>query len=148
MRNKNTFKEDFRKLQQVFRDLPYNVSEELQEFTEENFRKEEFQDKSSTKWSARKNDRESGKVRKERRGLLVESSYMKNSIETEVRGMDVSIGINDPAVAEYAKVHNEGLKAGRGAGFNMPKRQFLGESAVLDGRIEKLVDDKLDKIFK
>jgi phage gpG-like protein len=148
MATKNTFKEDFQKLQQVFRDLPYDVAEELQAFTEENFRKEAFQDKPAGKWKGRKKDPESGKARKERRALLVESGEMKNSIDTEVRGSDVSIGIHDPSIAEYARVHNEGLKAGRGKGFMMPQRQFIGESAELDDRIQKLVDDKLDKIFK
>jgi len=36
------------------------------------------------------------------------------------------------SLAEYAKVHNEGLRAGRGKGFVMPKRQFIGKSATHD----------------
>lgn len=35
----------------------------------------------------------------------------------------------------YAAVHNEGLRAGRGKGFKMPKRQFMGESIELNKRI-------------
>jgi phage gpG-like protein len=148
MAAKNLFKEDLRKLQKAFRELPYAVAEELQEFTEENFRKEEFQNKGSGKWKARNKDPESGKERTRRRALLVQSGEMKNSIDTEVRGMDVSIGISDPDIAQYAQVHNEGLRAGRGKGFTMPKRQFMGPSEELDERVEKIADALFDEIFK
>lgn len=47
----------------------------------------------------------------------------------------------------YAAVHNEGLKAGRGKGFQMPRRQFIGESRELNGKVEKLIEDELRKIF-
>jgi phage gpG-like protein len=35
----------------------------------------------------------------------------------------VTVGTEVP----YAAIHNEGLRAGRGKGFKMPKRQFMGE---------------------
>lgn len=39
----------------------------------------------------------------------------------------------------YAKVHNEGGKAGRGQGFEMPKRQFMGDSPILHrSQLEKI----------
>lgn len=39
----------------------------------------------------------------------------------------------------YGRVHNEGLKAGRGAGFTMPKRQFMG----MNEELARLIIDKL-----
>lgn len=43
----------------------------------------------------------------------------------------------------YAAVHNEGLKAGRGKGFIMPKRQFMGESPELNKLIVEELQRKL-----
>ena len=45
----------------------------------------------------------------------------------------------------YAKVHNEGLKAGRGKGFMMPKRQFMGKSVVI---LKRIVDKSKREIIK
>lgn len=35
----------------------------------------------------------------------------------------------------YGKVHNEGLRSGRGSGFTMPRRQFAGRNQRLEARI-------------
>jgi len=43
----------------------------------------------------------------------------------------------------YASVHNEGLKAGRGAAFTMPKRQFMGDSPTLNKLIIEGLESKL-----
>lgn len=48
----------------------------------------------------------------------------------------------------YGAVHNEGLKAGRGAGFVMPKRQFMGQTDRLDKRVLKELEKRLGKILK
>jgi phage gpG-like protein len=50
-----------------------------------------------------------------------------------------------PAV--YAGVHNFGLRAGRGKGFTMPKRQFIGPSKLLDKKIVRLLKKELKKPF-
>jgi len=46
----------------------------------------------------------------------------------------------------YAAVHNEGLKAGRGAGFTMPKRQFMGEAPELNALIIRELERKLKQL--
>lgn len=46
----------------------------------------------------------------------------------------------------YAAVHNEGLHAGRGKGFQMPKRQFMGESEKLNQLIVDELERKLSEI--
>ena len=48
---------------------------------------------------------------------------------------------------DYAAVHNYGLRSGRGAGFMMPKRQFIGHSKVLLSNIRKLIMKRTDKGF-
>lgn len=47
----------------------------------------------------------------------------------------------------YAGVHNEGLRAGRGKGFQMPKRQFMGPSTNLDKSIEKRFASDIKRIM-
>jgi len=47
----------------------------------------------------------------------------------------------------YAAVHNEGLQAGRGKGFTMPKRQFIGESKELNEKIEKMIDTEITNVL-
>lgn len=46
----------------------------------------------------------------------------------------------------YGRVHNEGLRAGRGKGFVMPKRQFMGESEQLNTLIISELERKLKQI--
>lgn len=48
----------------------------------------------------------------------------------------------------YGRVHNEGLRAGRGKGFIMPKRQFMGESNELNQLIIKELERKLNQLLK
>ena len=48
---------------------------------------------------------------------------------------------------DYAKVHNEGLKSGRGAGFIMPKRQFIGMTAKLNAKLLQKISQKVNTIW-
>lgn len=48
----------------------------------------------------------------------------------------------------YGAVHNEGLRAGRGSGFSMPKRQFIGPHPQLDKQLITALQKRLDKILK
>lgn len=47
----------------------------------------------------------------------------------------------------YGKVHNEGLKAGRGQGFTMPKRQFIGSTPETIKQAETLISDHFKSLF-
>lgn len=46
----------------------------------------------------------------------------------------------------YAAVHNEGLRAGRGKGFKMTKRQFMGEAPELNTLIIVELERKLQQL--
>ncbi len=46
----------------------------------------------------------------------------------------------------YGRVHNEGLQAGRGNGFTMPKRQFMGDHPKLRKAITEEIERKLTEI--
>ena len=47
----------------------------------------------------------------------------------------------------YAAVHNYGLRAGRGAGFMMPKRQFIGDDPVLNEKVKTEIEKQINKIL-
>lgn len=46
----------------------------------------------------------------------------------------------------YGRVHNEGLRAGRGSGFIMPQRQFMGDHPTLRKAITEEIERKLTEI--
>ncbi len=138
----------------IERRLPQQIADKAQQQVDNSFMNEQFQDKKSSKWKGREKDKESGKARIERRGILVGEGTGKliHSVEAEVRSIDtVAISITNPLVLDYAAVHNEGLRSGRGKGFMMPQRQFMpipGEAnPALEKEIEKYLDTEMDKIF-
>ena len=47
----------------------------------------------------------------------------------------------------YASVHNNGERSGRGRGFKMPKRQFIGYSGKLNRNIIAFLDKNIKKQF-
>lgn len=47
----------------------------------------------------------------------------------------------------YAAVHNFGLRTGRGKGFTMPQRQFIGESQVFNNIIKEIIETRFYQIF-
>ncbi len=106
-----------------------------------NFKRQGFMDRSLKRWKPRKKP-DPG------RAILVKTSRLRRSISRlSTTNKRVTIGSKGKA-AVYAGVHNYGLKAGRGKGFKMPKRQFLGQSHTTDKRIVNLIKKKIKKGFK
>ncbi len=125
--------------------------------------KEGWVDKNFNKWKPRKEpekkfkkkggqrkDYKHWKAKNKGRRILMshrtdtKGGHMRHSISYRIVGTKV-IFYTDKA---YAQVHNEGGKAGRGIGFVMKKRQFMGASHTLDMNIKKKLDKRLDKILK
>lgn len=75
--------------------------------------------------------------------LMSGRNHLYNSIEYTVSDAEVVIRNSVP----YAAVHNDGLRAGRGKGFQMPRRQFIGESQELTADIEEMIETELTKIL-
>ena len=71
-------------------------------------------------------------------------------IHFEVKDVDAYDSSGNYAVKDvaYAKVHNEGLRAGRGLGFQMPKRQFMGQTKKLGEIQRRVIDKTIDKIWQ
>jgi phage virion morphogenesis protein len=79
------------------------------------------------------------------RGILIQTGRLRRSIRiTKTTADSVTVGTDTP----YAAVHNEGLRAGRGSGFQMPKRQFIGTDRKLKQELEDLVKKQITAAFK
>ncbi|MBV6442741.1 MAG: hypothetical protein EPGJADBJ_04465 [Saprospiraceae bacterium] len=139
----------FRRLANSIPDLERKILQdviaiEAERIHAENFRAEAFIDTPVQKWPPRKKN---DKYNKARRALLVKTGTLKGHA---LKGRVVGDAVEFVFPLEYEKVHNEGGRAGRGAGFQMPKRKFVGESQVLTDRIEKkaktLITQHLKKI--
>jgi len=108
----------------------------------DSFKKQGFEDKAVQKWTPRKKqDKRAG------RAILVKSGDLRRSI---IRGSisKSALSVKIKTDLKYAEVHNFGLRAGRGNGFMMPKRQFIGDSYNLNEKVKKIVVNKLDSLFK
>lgn len=106
------------------------------------FRKKEFDGK---KWA----EAEVDKSEKRKRGsLMVESTALMNSVRVAEATPDLVKWAAGNDKVPYAQVHNEGGRAGRGAGFDMPLRQFMGESEELEEKITKRVDAYFNSLFR
>ena len=108
-----------------------------------NFKVGGFVDRSAEKWKPRKGNKDPG------RGVLIGKGggRLKRSIRrSSLTSKRTIIGISGTP-KKYASVHNFGLRAGRGAGFLMPKRKFMGESRVLNKKIGRLINRHIKKIL-
>lgn len=78
--------------------------------------------------------------------LVGKTRELRNSIRSRVISKDlVEIGSDKP----YAKAHNYGTdNAGRGGKTKIPKRQFIGASQQLKGRIVARFEKDLRNLFK
>ncbi|SEA70223.1 Phage virion morphogenesis family protein [Alistipes timonensis JC136] len=106
------------------------------------FRSKAFDGKA---WPRAKVD-EAGKRR--RGSLMVQSAALMNSVRTAEATPDRVVWAAGNEKVPYAQVHNEGGRAGRGAGFDMPKRQFMGEAEELEEQIGRRINIFLQGIFK
>jgi phage gpG-like protein len=98
-----------------------------------------FTDESIERWKPRKRS-ERGKSR----AVLVKSGRLRRSLRSKRLGnLAVKISTDVP----YARVHNNGERSGRGRGFKMPKRQFIGYSGKLNRQIIAFLDKNIKKQF-
>ena len=91
-------------------------------------------------------------ARTSRKILAGDTGDLGRSIEVKAVSKGQVVVWTAPSAFEskepYGRVHNEGLRAGRGKGFIMPKRQFMGESDELNALIISELERKLKQITK
>lgn len=105
------------------------------------FRNQGFTDESLQAWQPRKRTERS---RMGNRAILVKSGRLRRSIRTKRFGL---LAVKILTDVPYASVHNNGERSGRGRGFKMPKRQFIGYSGVLNRKIITKLDVTIKRIF-
>lgn len=108
------------------------------------FDMEGFNDVPFKRWKPLKRERS----RYANRKILTQTGTLKRSLRynSYVGSKIWWVNVSSPLI--YANVHNEGLMAGRGAGFKMPKRQFMGDSKLLDKKIQRRIETRINQAFK
>ena len=116
------------------------VEVETKNLVEKGFDNEGFYGDTFQAWQPRKSPKSDKKI-------LSDTTSLQKAATTAHRQ---SGGIAFVFNMNYARVHNEGLQAGRGKGFTMPKRQFIGQGRILDDLIRrkfaKVINKHLDSL--
>jgi len=112
------------------------------------FANQGFTDTSLVKWQTRKRTSyrtRSGKtVNDTTRGILIGKGTANLRKLRKAQSGRYTIFIkSNPVTNKYARVHNEGLRAGRGGGFQMPKRQFIGYSKTMSDKIIRMINKNI-----
>lgn len=161
----NNYIERMNRLSKVLDRIPSRAAVVAVNFSKERFVRKNWVDRSRQKWDRRK--------RKDRGSLMVRTGRLKRSIrKIAVTRNHVIIGTDVP----YARIHNEGgvikknvtvrkhrrkISRGRRKGqetdvkqhkrnmnITIPQRQFIGESAVLMRRIERMVEKEIKNALR
>lgn len=130
----------------VNRTLPVKAGAIAQKHFRENFRKSGFVDDVLKPWKPSKRIGRAKGAAGRYGTLLSERKMLYNSIKRKTIPGAAIIYTSDQT-QDYAAVHNEGLHSGRGKGFEMPQRRFIGDSATLDKEILQLIEDEAYKAF-
>jgi phage gpG-like protein len=128
----------------VRRILPIKAGRIAKDRFQNNFLLGGFMDGGLHKWKISKRIDKVKGAKGQYKTLMSGRNNLYNSIEYSVSDTEVVIENRVP----YAAVHNEGLRAGRGEGFQMPRRQFIGESKELNEEIKEMIENELSKILK
>lgn len=130
------------RLEKVVLTFPNKAAIQAVAFSKDRFVKQNWVDARTEPWKPRK-----GRGRDRGRGILIGKG--RGRLKKSVR--KIRVGRNFAVIGSdvpYAAVHNEGLRAGRGKGFKMPKRRFMGNSAVLAKQIERQLASEMIKALK
>ena len=147
--------------------LPLMIGKEAENFFKDSFKNQAWE---GVQWEERKRKDKNPK----RRALLVKTGRLRRSIRIrEVSFGKVVVGTDVP----YAQIHNEGgiitgtqnvsahkvrsherrgsrvrehqrVAYVRTVNIAIPKRQFMGESALLNQKVEKLIETSVNDVIK
>lgn len=144
-------------------DVSRIVKTEALNAIQDTFTNQGFTDKTLKKWPDRKVPKRKGKPIT---GKALEKWEAKNKGRAilvghaaDTKGGHMKDGFTGEATPErviirsdkiYGEVHNDGLKAGRPPGFQMPERRMIGESEVTEAKmldkIERTLQNRLNSI--
>jgi phage gpG-like protein len=163
------FESELKRLEKEFKNLystyaPKIIGNTAVKLFKQNFQDQGFFEKNGWKEVKRREDPKNfktitrGKNKGEKRGnawarrpiLTGKTGDLGRSIEVKEAGNGKVVIWTNPnnygSKEPYGRVHNEGLKAGRGSGFTMPKRQFMGDHPELRKAIVTELERKLKEI--
>jgi phage gpG-like protein len=129
------FQAKIRELQKVHHTLPVRVGNQAKNHFLRGFRNGGFTDATLEPWQSRKRADKNPKPR----AILVKSGHLRGSIRVRVATFQkIEIGAYG---VPYAIFHNNGIG-------KQPKRQFIGESAVLNRNIRALINRTFKNIIR
>ena len=147
------FQQETNRLQKEFKELFEKYAPTIAGKTAVSYFKKNFQNEAwgRVKWQEvkRRTDPHVKGAKATRKILTGETGDLARSIEIKsISNGQVVIWTSPSAFSKepYGRVHNEGLRAGRGKGFIMPKRQFMGPSEELNTLIISEIERKLKQI--
>jgi phage gpG-like protein len=143
--------------------LPRRAATEAVNFSKERFKQQNWVDTATHPWKKRKPIKSESR-RSSQRAILVKSGRLRRSIRTTYVDKDMAkIGTDVP----YARIHNEGFRGrvsqrvrahtrnghkvesfNRVINQHIPQRQFIGNSAILEKRIQRLITAEIMRAIK
>lgn len=132
--------------QYINNDVKDDIGVQAVQHFKQSFQDEAFSDKSEKDmpWQEVQRRKKGKGAAAQRKILTGETGELGESISYNKDGRGVEI--TNPKI--YAEVHNKGLRAGRGKGFKMPKRQFIGDSVLMNQKIKTKIEARMLKIMK
>lgn len=136
------------KFKRVQKSLPVKIGNIALNHFKKSFRDEGFTDKKLDPWQKRKRPNKADRATGRRRAILVDSGNLKRSLKVRSARFE-AIKVGSYGI-RYAEIHNKGL-TGLAFGkhrFKMPKRQFIGDSEVMNKKIRARLRAEMRTIFK
>jgi phage gpG-like protein len=99
-------------------------------------------------WKAPQRLSKKGKSTRLRSAPLVQSGKLRRALINSIQKVSWDKIVLRIVDVPYAQVHNEGLRAGRGKGFLMPKRQYVGQTLTLRNIQLKRIKFAIDRIWR
>jgi phage gpG-like protein len=135
------------------RSMPIKVANATKNYFIQNFTNQSFDGKAWQEVQRRISGTNANKYAKpssKTRSILIQSGKLRRAVSTSLRlaTFDKIEFLIDGGTIPYAQVHNDGGRAGRGAGFQMPKRQYIGDTKELRKKQIDIIVNEIDTIWK
>ncbi len=138
--NKFKLNQSLQKLEKQKSDLPQALAEATQQYFNKSFDNQAW---NGRPWQNRKPQKTSNT-----KPILQKTGALKNAVSHSLVKTDFKSLKFEVQNIPYAKVHNDGLKAGRGRGFKMPQRQFIGHTEELANIQKNIIKTYINKIWQ
>ena len=78
--------------------------------------------------------------------ILTKSGALRDSIKSMTSRSALSTTVTSNL--KYSAIHNDGLQGDAfGTSFEMPKRQFIGDSEKLNSKVDAIICNEINKLF-